>query len=44
MEQVYKKFTKEQHIKKHTRRENTYCGECEFCNPKDKKIWNGRSF
>ena len=28
-----KKFTKEEHIRKHTKKENTYCRECLFCNP-----------
>ena len=26
-----KKFTYEQHIKKHTKKENTYDSECEHC-------------
>lgn len=28
-----KKFTLEEHIKKHTMRENTYNENCSFCNP-----------
>jgi len=28
-----KKFTYEEHIKKHTKKENTYNPECEYCNP-----------
>jgi hypothetical protein len=27
----YKLFSEEQHIKKHTKKENTYCHECLFC-------------
>jgi len=27
------KFTYEQHIKKHTMKENTYNENCEYCNP-----------
>jgi bisphosphoglycerate-independent phosphoglycerate mutase (AlkP superfamily) len=29
---IYKLFSKEQHIKKHTKKENTYCDDCLFCN------------
>jgi len=28
-----KKFTMEEHIRKHTMRENTYNPNCQFCNP-----------
>lgn len=28
-----KKFTMEEHIRKHTKKENTYNSECEYCNP-----------
>jgi len=27
----YKDFTREQHIKKHTKKENTHCFECPYC-------------
>ena len=27
------KFSMEEHIRKHTKRENTYNSECEYCNP-----------
>ena len=27
----YKDFTEEEHIKKHTRKENTHCFECPYC-------------
>jgi hypothetical protein len=27
----YKDFTKEEHIKKHTQKENTHCFECLYC-------------
>jgi len=27
----YKGFTKEEHIKKHTLKENTHCFECMYC-------------
>jgi len=30
----YLDFTKEQHIKKHTKRENTHCNECPYCESK----------
>lgn len=31
-----KKFTYEEHIKKHTMKENTYNPDCEYCNPEIK--------
>ena len=30
---MVKKFSIEEHIRKHTMRENTYNPNCEFCNP-----------
>ena len=29
---TYKLFTEEEHIKKHTSKENTYSDECLYCN------------
>ena len=33
-EKDMKKFSYEEHIRKHTQKENTYCRECKYCNPK----------
>lgn len=31
-----KKFSYEEHIRKHTKKENTYNSECLYCNPQNR--------